>query len=236
MVYVPRQLRADDPDVQARQSLTRRFAVIDDHQIFADLLVSGLSSAPDLECVGVAYEVPTGLGLVDEHRPDLVVMDYQFRGDDSDGIEATAVIVSRHPNCIVVLLTGHAGPELVGRAASAGASSLMPKNGSLDDLLAALRTARRGVMTVHHSLLSDVTPTPARPSARRVALSRREREVLALLTVGLDARAIADQLGISLNTCRGYIKTLLHKLDAHSQLEAVAIARRLDLSVSHDAR
>ena len=51
--------------------------------------------------------------------------------------------------------------------------------------------------------------------------------MLALLTVGLDARAIADQLGISLNTCRGYVKTLLHKLDAHSQLEAVAVARRL---------
>lgn len=223
--------------MHARQRLTRRFVVIDDHRIFADLLASGLSSAPDLECVGVAYEVATGLHLVDEHGPDLVVMDYQFRGKDSDGsdgIEATAAIVSRHPNCVVVLLTGHAGPELVGRAAAAGASSLMPKNGSLDELLAALRSARRGVVTVHHSLLSDVTTATAGPSARRVALSRREREVLALLTVGLDARAIADQLGISLNTCRGYVKTLLHKLDAHSQLEAVAVARRLGLTVSND--
>jgi len=47
-----------------------------------------------------------------------------------------------------------------------------------------------------------------------------------MLSVGLDTRAIATQLGISLNTCRGYVKTLLGKLNAHSQLEAVAIARR----------
>jgi DNA-binding NarL/FixJ family response regulator len=113
----------------------------------------------------------------------------------------------------------------------------MPKDGSLSDLLVALRTARRGVLVVHHSLLSDAVTTHAtEQGAPRVALSRRERDVLAMLTVGLDVRSIADQLGISLNTCRGYVKTLLHKLDAHSQLEAVAIARRLGLTVTDDAR
>ena len=53
----------------------------------------------------------------------------------------------------MVLLTGHAGSDLVGRAAAAGASSLMPKDGSLTDLLVALRTAGHGVLVVHHSLL-----------------------------------------------------------------------------------
>ncbi len=234
MVHVPHQRRADGSYGDRPPAPTRRFVVIDDHRIFVDLLGSGLSTAPDLECVGVAYTVDTGLALVDEHRPDLVVMDYQFRHDDSDGIEATAVIVSRHPGCIVVLLTGHNGSGLVGRAAAAGASSLMPKDGSLEDLLGVLRTARRGVMTVHHSLLGEVSTTPAVPSRRRIALSRRENEVLALLSIGLDARAIADQLDISLNTCRGYVKTLLHKLDAHSQLEAVAIGRRMGLTVTDD--
>ncbi len=237
MVFIARQRRGDESGRGPRSSLLRSVVVIDDHRIFADLLRSGLSTASDLDCLGVAYDLASGLELVDDVHPDLVVIDYNFRGEESDGIQATSTIVARHPDCCVVLLTGHAGPDLMGRAAAAGASSLMPKDGSLSDLLVALRTARRGVLVVHHSLLSHAVTTHAtEPSAPRVTLSRRERDVLAMLTVGLDVRSIADQLGISLNTCRGYVKTLLHKLDAHSQLEAVAIARRLGLTVTDDAR
>ena len=162
-------------------------------------------------------------------------MDYHFLVDAFDGVDAAAVIVSRHPTCCVVMLTGHLGPDLVGRAAAAGISSVMPKHGSLDDLVAALRTARRGVLVVHHSLLRDMGYGAEVAQGTRVSLSRREREVLGLLTIGLDARSIALQLGISLGTCRGYVKTLLHKLGAHSQLEAVAVARRLGLNVTDDA-
>ncbi len=237
MANFPRQREADESARAVRPHPARRCVVIDDHRIFADLLRSGLSTAPDIECVGAAYDLDSGLALVEKHRPDLVVMDYHFRGEQRDGIQATSIVVRQHPNTCVVLLTGHAGPDLMGRAAAAGASSLMPKDGALPDLLVALRTARRGVLVVHHSLLSNaVTTHTTEPGSPRIALSRRERDVLTMLTVGLDVRAIADQLGISPNTCRGYVKTLLHKLGAHSQLEAVAIARRLGLTVSDDAR
>jgi DNA-binding CsgD family transcriptional regulator len=57
-------------------------------------------------------------------------------------------------------------------------------------------------------------------------LTPREQEVLLLLAEGVDARTIARRLGISVNTCRGYVKSIFLKLDAHSQLEAVAIARK----------
>ncbi len=232
---IPRQRESDESARAAPPSPARRCVVIDDHRIFADVLTSSLAASEDLVCVGAAYDVATGLALVDQHRPDLVVMDYHFEGDDLDGVDAAAVIVSRHPTCCVVMLTGHLGSDLVGRAAAAGISSVMPKNGSLDDLVAALRTARRGVLVVHHSLLRDMGQGVEASPGARVSLSRREREVLGLLTVGLDARAIALQLGISLNTCRGYVKTLLSKLGAHSQLEAVASARRLGLTVTDDA-
>lgn len=235
MANIPRQGEADEAAKATRPSPARRCVVIDDHRIFADLLTSSLAAAADLVCVGAAYDIATGLEMVDQHRPDLVVMDYHFQGDDLDGVEAAATIVSRYPTCCVVMLTGHLGPDLVGRAAAAGISSVMPKNGSLDDLVTSLRTARRGVLVVHHSLLRDMRHGAEARQGARVSLSRREREVLGLLTVGLDARSIALQLGISLGTCRGYVKTLLHKLGAHSQLEAVATARRLGLTVTDDA-
>jgi DNA-binding NarL/FixJ family response regulator len=94
-------------------------------------------------------------------------------------------------------------------------------------MLATVRTARRGGLVVHPELLRRIVAT-ARPVARDnlPPLTRREQEVLELLAEGLDARSVAKKLSISLHTCRGYIKSLLLKLEAHSQLEAVAIANR----------
>lgn len=213
----------------------RTVMVVDDHRTFADLLQVALSTEPDLHCLGVAYDIDSGLAMVEAQLPDLVVMDFQFAGDKRDGVVATSAITSRHPETRVVMLTGHPDPTLLKRAADAGASSLMPKDGSLPDLLLALRTARGGGLVVHPTLLKTLVTghRPTRPTPQ-TALSRREHDVLAMLMIGLDARAIADQLGISLSTCRGYVKTLLRKLDAHSQLEAVAIARRQGLVNADD--
>jgi DNA-binding NarL/FixJ family response regulator len=164
-------------------------------------------------------------------------MDVKFDGDTQDGLAATAHICARHPGVRVVLLTGQIQEDLVRRAAEAGASALVPKNGRLDDLLKTLRMEQPDGLFVHPHLVRTLVARPAgigdRPLPR---LSRRERDVLAMMALGKDARSVAGQLGISVATCRGYIKSLLVKLDAHSQLEAVANARRhrlLDVEETH---
>jgi DNA-binding NarL/FixJ family response regulator len=68
-----------------------------------------------------------------------------------------------------------------------------------------------------------------RPAAAAAGLSRRQREVLALLAEGVQARAIAVRLGLSEATVRNHIRLILRKLGCHSQLEAVAVAYRLGL-------
>jgi DNA-binding NarL/FixJ family response regulator len=89
---------------------------------------------------------------------------------------------------------------------------------------------------VHPTLLRSFVGAAADPTAIDTPLSPREQDVLAMLALGLRTGAIAEHLGISKNTCRGYVKSLLWKLDAHSQLEAVAIARRQGLMPVSDAR
>lgn len=210
----------------------RTFVVVDDHQVLADLLSLGLGAEGGLRCLGVAYDLRSGIELVERVRPELVVMDYQFEGEAGDGIEATAAVLARHPDCCVVLLSGLADAEMVSRAAQAGASALMPKDGALDDLRTALHTTRRGVMVVHPSLVAR-SGAPGADDQPEVVLNRREHDVLSLLSIGLDVRGIAEHLDITVHTCRGYVKSLLRKLDAHSQLEAVAAARRLGLTAQH---
>jgi DNA-binding NarL/FixJ family response regulator len=199
--------------------------VVDDHQTFADLLQVALSGQPDLVCVGVASDLDTGLRLVDELEPDLVVMDVQFAGDGRDGISATSQITARRPDTRVVLLTGAPSKEVLRRAAAAGACSVIAKDGSLEELLTAIRGARTGGMTVQPEMLRRLLVEIPQQRVVQPRLTGREAEVLAMLELGVDTRGIARELGISLNTCRGYVKTLLAKLNAHSQLEAVAISR-----------
>ncbi len=210
------------------QQGVRTVLVIDDQRSFADLLQRALVAQPDVLHVDVAYDLTTGLELVELRRPDVVILDIAFDGDERDGVDVASQIRAGYPDTHVVLLTGQTDSSLVGRAAVAGANALMAKNGSIEEILQAVRAGRSGGLMVDALLLQALTavrpPAPDTP-----ALTRRETDVLGMLVLGLDAKAISEQLQISLNTCRSYIKTLLSKLHAHSQLEAVAIARRRGL-------
>ncbi len=225
----PRPRRVDETELRSSAGY-RTIAVIDDQRTFADLLVMALSREPDLDCVGAAYRLDEGLALVMQRRPDVVVLDVQFEGDDRDGVVAAAAITAAHPQTRVVLLTARADADLMRRAADAGVCSLLLKDGSLPELLRAVRTARPGGLVVHPTLLRSLI-TEERTRTPIPSLSRREKDVLSMMLTGMDARGIAGHLGISVNTCRGYVKSLMRKLNAHSQLEAVAIARRHGLAI-----
>lgn len=210
----------------APQGGARTVLVVDDQRTFADLLRGALDAQPDLRVPMVAYDLASGLAMLDQHRPDVVILDLHFEGEHRDGLDAAHEIRVRHPHTRVVLLSGMADPTIVARAAAAGVSAVLAKNGSVDDVLTAVRNAGTGFMVdpaLLHEMVARRDETPA-PS-----LTPRESDVLAMLALGMDARAISEHLDISLHTCRSYIKSLLGKFDAHSQLECVATARRLGL-------
>ena len=200
---------------------TLRVIVVDDHTTFSDLLCLALNAEDDLECVGTAADRDATLTMVSDVRPDIVVMDVHLGSDD--GVELTAELTSRHEDLRVVILTAHASRDLMRRAIAARACGLLPKNGALPDLLRTLRSARRGGFVVDPRLFQSLLEKPEDPLP---VLTPRELMVLRQLAAGKDTTTVARQLGLSVHTCRGYVKSLLVKLDAHSQLEAVAIAIR----------
>ncbi len=205
-----------------------RVLVVDDHLTFAQLLSRALDAEPDLQCVGHSLNAEDGVAAAIDLAPDIVLMDLQL--PDRDGISATAELTARDPEMKVLILTAHASPFEMSRAGAAGASGFLAKDGSLDDVLNALRTARRGSLILPAAVLAEFT-RPATPPAHgpESPLTPRELEVLRKLGQGLDPRAIANELGVSLHTCRGYVKSILAKLEVHSQLEAVVVASRSGL-------
>jgi DNA-binding NarL/FixJ family response regulator len=204
--------------------------VVDDHQTFAELLALALGAEPSLAYIGHARDSAEATRLVAELKPDVVLMDVQL--PDVDGLTTTERLLVDHPDLRVVVLTAHTDPALVNRAAAAGAAGFLPKDGALRDVLQALQTAHRGGMVIPAQLLTgalNATSAQSAPTASTPLLTSREHEVLRLMGKGMDVRTIARDLGISPHTCRGYVKSILSKLDAHSQLEAVMVAIKMGL-------
>ncbi|GAA1479101.1 response regulator transcription factor [Nocardioides aestuarii] len=198
--------------------------VVDDHRTFTDLVALALRGEPDLECVGAAHDSADARRLVDQLDPDLVLMDVNL--GEADGLQLTAELLEEHPELVVVVLTAFGDGSVMRRAAAVGASALLPKDGSLPDLLEGLRGARKGGLVVHPELLRTLVTeeTAIPPPGSAAGLTAREQDVLTRLAEGRTVSVIARDLGISVHTCRGYVRSVLAKLGVHSQLEAVVVA------------
>lgn len=206
---------------------TVRVAVIDDHRTFAELLAAALNREPDLDCVGTSHTVASGVDMCAALSPDLVVLDYRL--PDGDGLQAAELILAQSPTTRILMLTGDPTVHAIERAAAIGVSGFLPKDGELSILLDAIRTVRADEFMVAPALVSRLNLLGRKTEPMAVSLTARESEVLQLMAEGQNIVNNAQALGISAHTCRGYVKSILTKLNAHSQLEAVATATKLGI-------
>jgi hypothetical protein len=208
-----------------------RVLVVDDHRTIAELLGAMIRSQPDLDCVANLYsadEAETYVNSADV-PPDVAIVDVDMPG--RDGLALASTLSESHPQMRVIIMTSHATPEIFARATAAGAAAFIPKESALDDILDAVRFSRRGSMWAPTELLRTLgqTQSAATSGVSDSGLTKRELEVLTLLSEGFSVQQISRRLGLSVHTTRGYVKTLLVKLEAHSQLEAVLVAARRGL-------
>jgi DNA-binding NarL/FixJ family response regulator len=208
-----------------------RILCVDDQRTFRDALNIAIDSQPDLTCVGVTASVGEAIEFVEQKDIDVVIMDFDL--PDVDGIEGTRRVKAVKPDVRVIILTGLADLDTFVRAVAAGADGFLAKDTPIETLLSEMRNGRQGLQLDNDTLnrlrtrIGDNAMIGTRSWSPN--LTDREKEVLALLAAGLDPQAIARQLGIRIHTCRGYVRNILIKLGAHSQLEAVAIATQANL-------
>lgn len=207
-----------------------RVAVVDDHQIVRDGLQALLGALDGLEVVGLAADGVEALHLVEEVKPDVVVMDIQM--PRLDGLEATRRITARHPAVRVVMLTMNEDDETVLSAMRAGASGYLLKGSGAEEVHNAIRAAAAGGMVFGAALAAKVASYFAGVASTTAAapepfpeLSERERSVLQLLAAGRSNDQIAAELFVSGKTVRNAVSGIYAKLHAAGRAEAIVKAR-----------
>jgi DNA-binding NarL/FixJ family response regulator len=214
--------------VQARVKVL----IVDDHAAFAEALGLTLALEDGFEVLPHVATVTAALDAVARERPDVVVMDVQL--PDGDGADAAARVLAAAPATRVVILSGFLDVDVLTAAAAAGVSAFVLKEESVQRVIDVIRPAADGTITINPATLQGLLTkladrTAVATGGAPTRLTAREAEVLSLLGQGVDAQSIARQLGITVNTGRSHLKSIMAKLGAHSQLEAVALASQAGL-------
>lgn len=202
--------------------------LVDDHQIVRDGLRALLEASGEFQVVGEAETGGQAVALAARVRPHLVVMDLSLPG--MDGIEATVELLRESPHSRVVILSMYDDEASVVQAMRSGARGFVIKKASHADLLAALRTVARGGTYLSPEVSDKFLDCVRKGDFRRrnssvlSALTPRELQVMRMIAEGKTSKEIACTLELSLETVRGYRKTLMRKLNVNNVAAVTQIA------------
>ena len=199
--------------------------IADDHPAIIDAVSRYLADVDDVEVVARAQNGEQALQLIEEHAPDVAVVDIRMPG--IGGIDIARKLSAEKSKTSVILYTGHSERALLLEALDAGARGFLVKEAPLDDLARAIRTIGGGGTYVDPALASLLVGPEA--AERLPTVTKREREVLRLLADGMRNEQVAQQLSISPLTVRSHVKNAMEKLEADTRTEAVAKALRESL-------
>ena len=204
-----------------------RIVIADDHDLFREGLKQLLESVDDLEVVGEASDGRQAVLLVEQQRPDVVLMDISM--PEMDGIQATETIVQRGLNIPVIVLTMYADDEYAVSAIRAGAKGYLLKNSRSDEVINAIRLAAAGGSAIDPALGAVLMREFQRllnrtPNESRQQLTSREQQFLELLVKGHNNRQIAMELELAESTVKNNLSALFQKIGVRDRTQAVLYA------------
>ena len=193
-----------------------RVLCVDDHPLIRDGIAFALQMQSDIELVADASNGQDAIELYRQHLPDVTLVDLQMPG--MDGIDTIAAIRREFPRARCIVLTTYSGDVQARRALEAGAVGYLLKSMLRRELVQAIRTVHSGQRWIPAEIANQIAEYLTSDS-----LSTRELEVLRTVAAGCSNKIVADRLGISEDTVKGHVKSILAKLGANDRTHAVLI-------------
>ncbi|MFA6856316.1 MAG: response regulator transcription factor [Treponema sp.] len=215
-----------------------KILLADDQSLFAQSLQTFLNNyAPDMTVLGIASNGKEACEFVTRNIPDIILMD--VRMPIMDGVEAVKHIKSANPSVKIIMLSTYDEDEFVRNAILAGASGYLLKDISPTELIISIRALNSGIIQISPSIArkliqntyvenkSDTEKEFSDSLEWLKTLTKREREIFALIATGHDNDEIADTLGLAVQTVRNQVSTIYSKLDVKDRFEIIKLANKV---------
>jgi DNA-binding NarL/FixJ family response regulator len=209
-----------------------RIIIVSDTRLYREGLALSLERVERVALVGVADSVASALTYIEDKNPDVALLDFAM----PDALALPhAIAAAQIPVKVVAFSVAETEDEIC-ECAEAGIAGYVGRNGSKEDLIAAVENALRDEVpcsprvaaSLFRRLAAHVQTTRQRP--RETALTSREQDIIALIDRGLSNKEIARQLKISLPTVKNHVHNILEKLQVRRRGAAAAVLREADLA------
>lgn len=203
-----------------------KIVLADDHPIFRDGLVRSLEETGEFDVLGTGESASEAVALVEQHQPDLVVLDVSMPGG---GLHAVQEIAKMDAPPKISMLTVSEDDSDVASALQAGALGYVLKGVSAEELRVALKSVAEGNAHISPSLagrvLTILTQKQSASSKQPIDdLTKREEGILRQVAKGLSNKEVADVLNLQEKTVKHYMTSIMEKLHARNRVEAALIA------------
>lgn len=213
-----------------------KILIVDDHQLFREGVKRILAFEDSFEIVAEGDDGSEVFNLYEAHIPDVVLMDINM--PRMNGIEATEQLMTKYPDAKVIVLSIHDDESYVSQALKTGALGYMLKEMDADAIVQAIKVVAAGGSYLHPKVTHNLVTEYRRLSEREYKgsfhqheirrplhlLTKRECEVLQLLTDGQSNRAIGETLFISEKTVKNHVSSILQKMSVNDRTQAVVTA------------
>jgi DNA-binding NarL/FixJ family response regulator len=205
--------------------------IVDDHPVVRFGVKQMLSAADDIEVVAEMDDVDDIIQVIKDTEADLVLLDLEL--EHTHGVDALRLVRENAPGTKVIIYTSHDEEDRIVQAAELGVDGYLLKGCGQRELVNAIMSVSTGGIAleakVAGKLMSHMNRRSSADEAPTVNFSKRETQVLELLSCGKTNRDIGETLFISESTVKFHVHAILNKLDASNRTEAVSIAAQLGL-------
>ena len=200
--------------------------VVDDHTLFAEGTVSLLSLEPRILVVGIAKNGIECMSLISKTRSDVVLLDIKL--PDVCGTDLIDRIKKVQPHVKIIMMTGHSPKGYITKSISKGANGFLLKDCSAEEMIQGVLRVYDGGVYFSQGLATFLHPRnngdnvyfPVESETTSELLTKRETEIMELVSKGLHNKEIASALGIKVRTANFHVSNILLKLEVSTRLEA----------------